>query len=198
MVVISGWVSIKFREKELLVKAKGFLGRLLVPAIDVLIVDEIGKNIGGSGMDTNVTGRPSVPQPGFEAPPIQRIIVRGLTEATHGNATGIGLADFTTRRCFEAIDLGVSYTNVITATVPAAAKMPLIMNDDREALVVAVKTCNRVVPEEARIVRITNTKEVHSILVSEPCLADCEGRADILVAGEPRPIRFDQTGHLVD
>jgi len=89
------------REKELLVKAKSFLGRLLVPAIDVLIVDEIGKNIGGSGMDTNVTGRPSVPQPGFEAPPIQRIIVRGLTEATHGNGTGIGMADFTTRRCFE-------------------------------------------------------------------------------------------------
>ena len=186
------------REKELLVKAKGFLGRLLVPAIDVLIVDEIGKNIGGSGMDTNVTGRPSIPQPGFDAPPIQRIIVRGLTEATHGNGTGIGLADFTTRQCFEQIDLGVSYTNVITATVPAAAKMPLIMNDDREALVVAVKTCNRVASASARIVRIINTKEVHRILISEPCLADCEGRTDILAVGEARPIRFDETGHLLD
>ena len=185
------------REKELLVTAKGFLGRLLVPSIDVLIVVEIGKNIGGSGMDTNVTGRPSIPQPGFEAPPIQRIIVRGLTEETHGNGTGIGLADFTTRRCFEQIDLGVSYTNVITATVPAAAKMPLIVNDDREALVLALKTCNRVAPENARIVRITNTKELHHILISETCLADCEGRTDVLAAGEARPIRFDDTGHLM-
>ena len=184
------------REQELLAHAKTLFGRLLMPAIDVLVVDEIGKNFGGSGMDTNVTGRTSSMQPGFDAPPIGRIIVRGLSEPTHGNATGIGMADFVTLRCVDQIDFGVTYTNVITAAVPGAAKLPVIMNDDREALAVAIKTCTNVAIEDARIVRIANTKKLQRILISETCLPDIEGRTDFTVLGQPEPIRFDETGHL--
>src|SRR5208283_4033278 len=112
---------------------------------DVLIIDEIGKDVAGSGMDPNVTGIPgSGLTDGFVAPPIQKIVVLGLTEKTHGNGTGIGLADLSTIRCMNQIDWGVTYTNCITATVPGIAKMPMVLNTDHDAVVVALKTCARV------------------------------------------------------
>jgi hypothetical protein len=186
------------REPELLAEAKRIMSRLLLPAIDVLIVDEIGKDISGAGLDPNVTGRPATRRPGFEAPPIQKIIVRDLTPASHGNAAGIGMADFTTLRCIEKIDLGISYTNVFTARVMDSVRIPVVLSDDREALVVALKTCNRVTPEKARVVRIRNTKALHRIGVSESCLPDIEGRSDFVVLGPPRSIQFDTAGTLMD
>jgi hypothetical protein len=186
------------REPELLAEAKRIMSRLLLPAIDVLIVDEIGKDISGAGLDPNVTGRPATRRPGFEAPPIQKIIVRDLTPASHGNAAGIGMADFTTLRCIEKIDLGISYTNVFTARVMDSVRIPVVLSDDREALVVALKTCNRVTPEKARVVRIRNTKALHRIGVSESCLPDIENRSDFVVLGAPQPIQFDAAGNLMD
>jgi len=185
------------REPELLVEAKRIMSRLLLPAIDVLIVDEIGKDVSGAGLDPNVTGRPATRRPGFEAPPIQKIIVRGLTPASHGNAAGIGMADFTTVRCVEQIDLGISYTNVFTARVMDSLRIPVMLRNDREALGVALKTCNRVTPEQARLVRIRNTKTLHVIAVSESCLSGIEGRADLIVLGPPRSMEFDADGYLI-
>jgi hypothetical protein len=186
------------REPELLAEAKRIMSRLLLPAIDVLVVDEFGKDVSGAGLDPNVTGRPATRRPGFHAPPIQKIIVRDLTPASHGNAAGIGMADFTTLRCVEKIDLGISYTNVFTARVMDSIRIPVVLSSDRETIVVALKTCNRVTPENARVVRIRNTKSLHVIAVSESCLPDIEGRSDLAVLSPPYPMEFDAAGYLID
>ncbi len=184
------------REPELLRHAKATMGRLLAPAIDVLIVDKIGKDISGAGMDPNVTGRTGWRLPGFDAPPIQRIVVRDLTEKTAGNATGLGMADFTTRRCAHKIDLEVTYTNGVTALNLDPAKIPLIAENDREALVMALKSCRGATPETARIVHIRNTKALERIWISPSAMADLEGRDDVVPQGPAADIRFDANGDL--
>ncbi len=185
------------REKELLKIAKEALGRLLFPSIDLLIIDEIGKDISGEGMDPNVTGRPGSGLPGFDAPDIQKIVVLDVTPKSHGNGVGIGLADVSTRTCIEKIDLGAVYTNAITATILDPAKLPIIMNSDRDALAIALKTCNRITPETARIVRIKNTLELHQILVSPAMLTTVEANANLSIAGEEAQMRFDHSGRLL-
>jgi hypothetical protein len=189
---------ISLREPELLAEAKRIMSRLLVPKIDVLVVDEIGKEISGAGLDPNVTGRPATRRPGFQAPPIQKIVVRGVTRASHGNGVGIGMADFTTRRCAESLDLGAMYTNVFTARIVDGAKIPPVLSNDREALSVAIKTCIQVGPAGARVVRIKNTKALHQIRLSESCLPDIAGRADLVPLGDPEPMQFDAEGYLTD
>lgn len=186
------------REKELLVLAKENIARLLVSSIDVLIIEEIGKEISGSGMDPNVTGFPgSGLTKGFDTPPIQRIVVLGVTQKSHGNGIGIGLADISTIRCVNQIDWSITYINSLTAGVTEPAKMPVVMNTDKEALVVAVKTCSRVMPQEAKIVRIKNTLEIHKIEVSKPYLQELRARDDISILSEPRPLRFSEDGWLL-
>ena len=184
------------REKELLKISKRSIGRLLFPEIDLLIIDEIGKNISGEGMDPNVTGRPGSGLPGFNAPEIQKIVVLDITPQSHGNGVGIGLADISTRNCIEKIDLGAVYTNAITATILNPAKLPIIMNSDRDALAVALKTCNRITPETARIVRIKNTLELHRIWVSPVMLDELEKNENIEIAGKETPLEFDSSGRI--
>lgn len=185
------------REKELLVEAKNSMARLLLPEIDVLIVDQIGKDISGAGMDPNVTGRTGSRLPGFEAPPIQKIVVLDLTEKTHGNACGIGVADVTTLDCINKIDFSYLYANSITSTVLDAAKLPVAMNNDREALVIAVKTCNRITPETAKIVRIKNTLELTEIQISETYMDLVKDRDDITILEDPQPMQFTDEGKLI-
>ena len=122
------------RESELLEPAKDSIGRLPFKAIDVLIVDEIGKNISGEGMDPNVTGRPGSGLPGFPAPDIQKIVALDVTPESHGNGVGIGVADVTPRACVAKIDLGAMYTIAITATILSPAKVPVILNTDQVAI----------------------------------------------------------------
>jgi hypothetical protein len=130
--------QIMAREKELLEIAKRSIGRLLFDDIDVLIVDEIGKNISGEGMDPNVTGRPGSGLPGFPAPDIQKIVALDVTVESHGNGVGIGSADLSTRRCVEKIDLGAMYTNAFSANILNPAKLPMVLNNDHDALCVAL------------------------------------------------------------
>lgn len=188
--------QIMTREKELLATAKTTIGKLNFDDIDVLIVDEIGKNISGEGMDPNVTGRPGSGLPGFDAPNIQKIVALDVTPQSHGNGVGIGNADITTRRCVEMLDLGAIYTNAITATILNPAKLPMILNTDHDALVVAAKTCNLATPENIRIVRIKNTLEIHEIAVSLALLNHVEQHDDLSVAGVPAPMEFDANGRL--
>ncbi|MBE0532415.1 MAG: DUF2088 domain-containing protein [Rhodospirillales bacterium] len=185
------------RDKALQVIAKQHFARILVPRIDVLVVDELGKDVSGSGMDPNVTGRCGSPGVDFGVAPIHRIVVRDLTEATHGNACGLGLADLTTRRCAEKIDFVKTYTNLITATVLEPAKLPIVMRDDREAITVAIITCNNVTTETIRVVRIKNTTELTRIQVSAAVLADIAGRDDLKVLGAPAPMRFGADNRLI-
>ncbi len=184
------------REKELLEIAKASIGRLNFTDIDVLIVDEIGKNISGEGMDPNVTGRPGSGLPGFDAPNIQKIVALDVTPQSHGNGVGIGSADLSTRQCVEKIDLGAVYTNAITATILNPAKLPMVLNSDHDAMVVALKTCNLTTPETARIVRIKNTLEIHRIWVSPALLPHVKASDRLSVAGPERPLVFDATGRL--
>ncbi len=185
------------RERELLETAKQSIGRLNFPEIDLLIIDEIGKNISGEGMDPNVTGRPGSRLPGFDAPEIQKIVVLDVTAQSHGNGVGIGCADISTRRCVESLDLGAVYTNAITATILEPAKLPMILNNDEEAICVALKTCNRITPETAKIVRIKNTLEVHNIWVSPALLSHVNDEDSLSVAGPAHPLEFDSTGRLL-
>jgi hypothetical protein len=184
-------------EISLLAEAKAMMPKLLMSAIDVLIVNEIGKNISGNGMDPNITGRNTSGEPGFPAPPIKKIVVLGLTEETHGNACGIGTADITTLKVVNGIDFTYTFNNVITSTELGGGKIPVFVNTDQEAIAVAVSCCNLVEPPDVKIVRINNTLELNEIEVSLPALEELRGRPDIEILGEPYPVQFDQTGSLL-
>jgi hypothetical protein len=186
------------RETELLAEAKRLMSRLLMPHIDVLIIDRIGKDISGAGLDPNVTGRSSTHAPGFDAPPIQKIIVRGLTPATHGNGAGIGNADFTTVRCVEELDFVATYTNVFSARVMQGAKLPVVLPNDRDALAGALLTCNDVGPETARVVRIPDTKHLDQVFVSQPVLDEIAGSPSFEQTGPLESLQFDGDGYLVE
>lgn len=185
------------REAELLQQAKRIMGRLLMDEIDILIVDKIGKDISGGGLDANITGRSAWGLPGFTAPPIQRIIVRDLTESTHGNAIGIGLADFTTRHCAEKIDLSTTYTNAITAHSLLSPKIPVITECDRDALVAALRTLRGGVPAAPRIVRILNTKDLETVWMSDTYTDFLGQSSDIEIVGRAEPLRFNDSGDLI-
>jgi hypothetical protein len=184
-------------EPELLVRAKKAMPRFLLDQIDVLMIDEIGKDISGSGMDPNIVGRTgSGITEGFQALPIQKIFVRDLTEKTNGNASGIGIADVITARLLSKIDFGYTYANCITSTALAGAKIPVVIRSDKEALSVAVKTCNRIKYDSAKIVWIKNTLELEHIYVSEAYRDWIKGCGDIVIKGDPVPLEFDPGGNL--
>jgi hypothetical protein len=183
------------RERELLEQARRWMPRLPLDRIDLLIVDEMGKDVSGQGMDTNVTGRKAVRAAGM--PEVTRLFVRALTSGSHGNAHGIGQADFATTRLVEAIDRRVTAINSITAVNPARARIPIHFDTDREAIDAALSTIGLVAPEAARIVRIRNTLKLEVVEVSEPCLAEIAQRRDLEVLRGPYPFAFDTRGDLV-
>ncbi|MBC8157818.1 MAG: DUF2088 domain-containing protein [Alphaproteobacteria bacterium] len=184
------------RERELLIYSKTIMGRIQVDDIDVLIIDEIGKDVSGGGMDPNVTGRSALGLSIPNTPAIQRVIVRDLTKATAGSSMGLGMADFTTRRCAEKIDLGLTYTNALTALVMQPPKIPMICENDRSALAFALRTARIQHAHGARIVRIRNTKDLDTIWVSEAYRTDLAKRDDMEILGDPAPIEFDDAGNL--
>ena len=190
-------VRIEAREKELLALARGWMARLPGQRIDVLLIDRLGKDISGIGADTNVINRyytGVLPYP----PRIQRIIVRGLTEATEGNASGLGLADVALRRATDAVDRAVTYMNCITAKTPEGARIPLTVDTDRQALFVALACCLQVAPESARIARIEDTKHLETMWVSESLLADIEPAGGFVTLEPPQAITFDAGGMLAE
>ncbi|PKN64210.1 MAG: DUF2088 domain-containing protein [Deltaproteobacteria bacterium HGW-Deltaproteobacteria-15] len=184
-------------EKELLVLAKNLMARLPFEKIDVLVVDEMGKNVSGTGMDTNVIGRIMfIGEKEPERPRITRIVVLDLTEATHGNGVGIGLADYTTRRLVEKLDLSVTATNAITAMTPEKGRIPLAMATDQEAVNAAFQTIGAVQPEEAKVVHIRNTLELGEMEISRALMKESRGKAEIQPLREIGPLRFDASGRI--
>ncbi|HEY4388734.1 MAG TPA: lactate racemase domain-containing protein [Ktedonobacteraceae bacterium] len=184
-------------EPLLLQKAKDSMAKLLLDTIDVLVIDEFGKDISGAGMDPNVTGRTNMENvEGFDAPPIQKILVRDLTSPSHGNACGIGMADIITKRFYQKIDLTSTYINTITSTTLADGKIPLVFRNDLESLAIAVKSCVRIEYEKARIVWIKNTLHLEHIYVSEPYLDYVRSRDDMALLEDVKEIRFDAEGNL--
>jgi hypothetical protein len=183
------------REAELLALAKQWLPRLPFDSVDVLVVQEMGKNISGAGMDPNVTGRTPLGT-SFSFLRIGNLVVLDLTEQTHGNAVGIGVADITTRRAAEKIDWFKTYTNHVTARTLAGAKLPLVASTDREAFDLAVRTLPRVDPQRLRFVWIRNTLEVARMQLSEAAWQAVSSRGDLEALTEPEPVRFDAGGSL--
>ncbi|MGG2197517.1 MULTISPECIES: lactate racemase domain-containing protein [Paenibacillus] len=189
--------NIPARERELLRISKSFMPSLPVEDIDVLVVDEIGKSYSGTGMDTNIIGRIRIlgeQEP--SSPRIKYIIASDLGEASHGNALGIGLADLTTRRLFHKIDLQAMNENVITSSFLHRAMIPIVMDNDREALRVALRSTWGVEPKQARIVRIPNTLHLKYAYVSEVLLPEVAKLPHIEIVGEPEEMAFDAAGYF--
>jgi hypothetical protein len=185
-------------EEELLTKAREYFPRLPLDEIDLLIIDEIGKDISGNGMDPNVTGR--VSSPFIQKPPgpnVTRVLVRDLTEASEGNAIGIGDADFTTRRLVEKIDSFKTAMNCVTSCGPEGGRIPLTYTTDREAIAAALMTIRPYTLDDLKIVRIKNTLELGKVVVSQGCLADMEGRPDVSIDPDLIRLKFDSSGNLV-
>lgn len=190
--------EIEAAEYELLRKAKRLFPRIPVDPIDLLVVDQMGKNISGTGMDQNVIGRSVIP---YHRPSIKndimRIFVRDLTPDSEGNATAIGNADFTTRRLVDKIDPHATYMNAVTSSCPEAVRIPPYFDTDREAIDTALKTMGLVEPQDARIVHILDTLRLEELYVSESMLSEIEKRTDLSVTAPPRPLKFDDKGNLV-
>lgn len=162
------------REPELLRISKSLMPRLQFDEIDVLIVEQIGKDVTGAGMDPNITGRRSVGRiPDFDGPDIKRIFVLGLSHGTHSNATGCGIADFILQSAYEQIDLLSTYTNCIASGNPEAGKMPVIVETEEDGLRAAIQTCAGIDPDNAKVVKIKDTLHLIDIQVSESMLPMC-------------------------
>src|SRR5437764_11187184 len=183
-------------ERRLLKSAREWMARLPFSPIDVLIVEQMGKNISGSGMDTNIIGRPTNPHEPFPSDPkILWIVALDITDESYGNAIGIGNADFTTRRLVDRIDMKPTLINAITACSPGMAKVPATYETDREAIETALSCIGLTPPERARVVRIKNTLLLGEIEVSEAYAAEVDKRRDLTVLGES-PLGFDASGRL--
>ena len=176
-------------ETKLQAKAKELMAKIYIEDIDVLVIDEIGKEISGAGADPNVIGNPGTP--GFEVPRVKKIVILDLTEKTHGNAAGIGSAHVITHRLFRRVDFASTYANMVTATALEGARVPIPMKTAEDAVRLAVKTLIGVEPEDARIVRIRNTLSLGEIEVSEPILKDLQGDSRMEVLSQPGKISFE-------
>lgn len=187
-------------EPGLLQLSRESMARLPFDRLDVLIVDEIGKDISGAGMDTNVIGRKVNPDAALddEWPKIKRIVVRGLTEKTHGNATGIGSADITTQRVIDAIDYHATSVNCLTSGRTAMAAIPLHVPTEREAIQAAVRMVGLTPPEQARLVRIRNTLELDRLVCSEVLLEEVSRNPQMEILSDLHPMAFDEQGDLID
>lgn len=184
------------QEPALLRRAYGTIARLPFDRCDVLVVDRIGKNISGDGMDPNVTGRFCTPYAsgGIRA---EKVVVLGLTEETHGNAQGMGLADCTSRRLVEQMRPEVTYPTGVTNTFLHLMKIPMVMDNDREAIQLALCCCPEAEdPDNKKVIRIPDTAHLEYLEISEGLLpqAAADPRLEILEA--PRPWAFDENGNL--
>jgi Lactate racemase N-terminal domain len=195
-------------ERRLIAQATELLPRLPLHEIDLLIVDEMGKEISGTGMDTNVIGREihgysSSLRANGNAPTyghsirIHRILVCALTEGSKGNGTGLGLADFATARLVNALDLKTTYVNALTSLGVLTPKIPIHFDNDREAVEQALATLASQHPEKLRVVRITNTLQLEKLLVSENCIQVLKDRPGLTLAEKTEEMHFDGAGNLI-
>lgn len=182
-------------EPKLLLESKGKMGRILFDKFDVLIVDEIGKEISGAGMDTNITGRFDTPY-ASGGPDVQRIAVLDLSEKTHGNGMGIGLADFTTRRVFDKFDFDETYPNIITNLIPHTVYLPVIMETDELAIKAAIKTCMNINHDNPEIVYIKNTHSIREIYISEALLESARNNSSIEIISDAEFLDFSNRENL--
>ncbi|WP_052947677.1 lactate racemase domain-containing protein [Aneurinibacillus tyrosinisolvens] len=191
-----GYEQIPEREKELLNQAKQFMPRLPVDTMDICIIEEMGKNYSGTGMDTNIIGRmriEGIKEP--EKPHITYLGVLRLSEASHGNANGIGLADLTTETLVQSVDKTATYLNCMTAGFAVRAAIPMTFPDDRALLEGALKMLRLKDIKDLRMVVIRNTLHIDHVWVTEAIYEDIKAEQGIVLADEPFPLAFDKEGN---
>jgi len=188
--------SIPDEEPKLLELARTHMPSLPVHSLHMLIIDEVGKNISGVGLDTNIIGRMKIKgEPEPTSPDIRVIIIRHLTNESHGNALGMGLADIATKSFYSKIDFKVTYENIFASTFMERAKMPIITQDDAEAVRFGFRACGPVAPADARIIRIRSTLHLDELYVSPTVLEELRNRDDIEVV-TPAQEAFTTNGEL--
>ncbi|MEY8732878.1 lactate racemase domain-containing protein [Peribacillus frigoritolerans] len=177
-------------EPGLLLEAKSLMPKIHFDSMDVLIVNELGKDISGDGMDPNITGNFATPY-ATGGPDVKRTVVLGLTEKTHGNANGIGMADMTTKAVMNEIKWEKGYANALTSTVTDVVKLPMFLDTQELAVKAAIKTCNAFDLNKVRIVRIKNTLEISEIWISESMMEEALKNEDIEILSDPEDLALD-------
>lgn len=187
--------DIEAEEPALLKEAFSLMPRILVDSCDVLVVDQIGKNFSGEGMDPNITGTfcTKYATGGIKA---QKVAVLNLSPETHGNGIGLGSSNATTKRVYEQLDLASMYTNAITATLLESVSIPIVMESDKEAIQVCIKSCEDIDKKQPRVVRIPNSLHIEHIMLSEAYLEEVQNRSDMVIESEPEFLPFDEDGNL--
>ena len=187
--------KIPTREPELLLKAKALMPRILIDKIDILIVDQIGKNFSGDGMDPNITASYCTPY-AHGGPEVERYIVLDLSDEAHGNAIGAGMSDFGTKRLFDKMDFDAAYPNALTCTVTKGARVPVILKNDKTAIQAAIFAGVGMDKEAPRIVRIANSSHIEKIMVSEVLKEEVEAHPDMELLSEFEDFKFDAEDNL--
>jgi len=188
-------------ETAVLERAKTLMAGIPFDDLDVAVIDEMGKNISGAGMDTNVIGRMMIRgSQEFDRPNIANIAVLDVTESSHGNAIGVGLADFIPFRILEKVNLRSAYVNAMTSGLggPQRGQIPMALPTDRDAVAAALLTCGRADLENARVIRVRSTLDLERLLVSESLRDRVEADDRLSVTGGPMPLTFDEDGGIAD
>ena len=172
------------------------IATLKFDACDVLVIDKIGKNISGDGMDPNVSGRfcTKYASGGISA---EKIVLLDLTDETHGNAQGIGLADVITRRLYDKMKLEMTYPTAVTNTFLHLMKIPMIMDNDREALQLALISCTEGDRKNRKVIHVEDTAHIEYLEISETMLAEAKDNPYIEILSEPYELKFDKEGNLL-
>lgn len=184
-------------EPALLAEARGYMPQIYPKKNDVLIVDEMGKNISGTGMDPNILERyttANLP----DSDKFQRIAVLALTRETQGNFNGLGLADICTRRLYEQMNFAETYPNPLTSRVPRSVKIPMVLDNDRQVIQAAIQTCINVDPQNVRMIRIKNTLQLEEIWISPALLPEARCHPNLEVLEKPAPLLYDEAGNLTN
>lgn len=183
------------KEPPLLKEAFTYMPRILVDECDVLVVDQIGKNFSGDGMDPNITGTFCTPYAtgGIKS---QKVCVLDLSPETHGNGIGLGYSSATTKRVFEQLDLPSMYPNAITCTVLGGVRIPIVMESDKEAIQVCVRTCVEIDKTNPKIVRIPNSLHIEHIMLSEAYYNQAKQMSNITIESKPEYLKFNENGDL--
>jgi hypothetical protein len=190
--------NVEEMEKDLFKYAQAYAPSLPFDAADIIVIDQMGKDISGTGFDTKVVGRIGLPlladEP--ERPKIKRIVVCDLTEGSEGNAVGVGIADIITQRLLDKIDMDALNINTITGVCPEMGKIPLTMKNDKKALEIAIKCVGLIPREKLKIMRIKNTSLLSEVEVSEAYEDELSTRNDLEIIVEKRAIEFNAAGNL--
>jgi hypothetical protein len=182
-------------EPALQEEAKQLSPRIHFAKLDTIIIDEIGKNISGTGFDTNVIGRYNSTS-ASGGPEVKRVAVLDITDVSHGNGNGLGMADFTTRRAYDKFSFEQTYPNSLTSTVPLTVKIPMVLKNDKQAIQACIKSSNRLDKENITLLRMKNTNHLEELEVSLALRAYAEEHSQLEIVSDAYDLPFDAQGNL--